>query len=340
MKTDNTLERFAEMMINRMERMKASDWSKGWFSKSYGEAPMNLSGRAYNGLNSFFLFLEMMDEPRFKYPIFATFNQIKQNGANVLKGEKSFPVLFWKLNHKDRFGNRISEEEYSSMSGEQKLECDVTPVLKSFNVFNISQTDIEDTAPKSIEKLKTKYNISDPLNEMPTEVNGMYENEKIDDVLVKQSWCCPINYDKYSGSAYYSRTDDKITIPTKSQFRMGKNKEDVYNDGQEYYSTLVHEMVHSTAHKNRLNRFGKYGEGHEGYAKEELVAELGAALVGNALGFSSRILDNNAAYLDAWIGKLKKQPKYIVSVLSDASKAARMVMNVVDTDVKVFAPIV
>lgn len=94
MKTDNVLEHFAEMMISRMQKMKAGDWKMGWFTTSYGGNPVNLGGREYNGMNSFFLFLCMMDEERFKYPIFATFKQIKALGASVNKGEKSFPVLF------------------------------------------------------------------------------------------------------------------------------------------------------------------------------------------------------------------------------------------------------
>ena len=338
MKTENTLERFAEMMVTRMEQMKASDWKKGWLSETYGESPMNLSGRTYNGMNSFFLFLEMMNEPRFKYPIFATFQQIKQKGASVLKGEKSFPVLFWMLNYKDKNGKRIDEDDYNSMPAAIKQECDVSPVLKSFNVFNVAQTNMEEVAPKPIEKLKEKYRIGERNNSLPTDIGGMYENEQLDSMLANQSWYCPITYDKYSNSAFYSLNDDKITVPVKSQFRISQDETSVFEDGQEYYATLIHEMIHSTGSESRLGRFGNGSRTKDDYAKEELVAELGAALVGNALGFSSRVLNNNAAYLDSWISKLKKQPKYIVSVLSAASKAAKMVLDVVDAKVELFAP--
>lgn len=91
-------------------------------------------------------------------------------------------------------------------------------------------------------------------------------------------------------------------------------------------------MVHSTGHKSRLNRGFEEEKGENDYAREELVAELGAALIGNVLGFSSRILDNNAAYLDGWISKLKKQPKFIVSVLTDVNKAAKMVLEIVNKE--------
>ena len=331
MKTDNVLEHFAEMMISRMQKMKAGDWKMGWFTTSYGGNPVNLGGREYNGMNSFFLFLCMMDEERFKYPIFATFNQIKALGASVNKGEKSFPVLFWSIQYKDKNGNKITEDSYNGMTRSAQLDCKVQPFLKSYNVFNLSQTNLEEVAPNTMNKLKDKFSLKDK-NELPTDTSGMYVNEKIDDMLLYQKWLCPIRYDKYSSGAFYRVGADEITTPLKSQFKKGNTEQEVFEDGQEYYSTLLHEMVHSTGHKSRLNRGFEEEKGEKDYAREELVAELGAALIGNVLGFSSRILDNNAAYLDGWISKLKKKPKYIVSVLTDVNKAAKMVLEIVNKE--------
>lgn len=328
MKTDEVLERFSEMMISRMQKMKASDWKMGWFTQSYNGNPVNLGGREYNGMNSFFLFLCMMDDGRFKYPIFATFKQIKALGASINKGEKSFPVLFWNIQYKDKNGNKIDESAYNNMNRADKLDCHVQPFLKSYNVFNLAQTNLEEVAPNAMEKLKNKFGFKDK-QELPTDTIGMYENEKIDSILLEQKWVCPIRFDQYSNSAYYRTVSDDITVPLKSQFKRSLTNDGIFEDGQEYYSTLIHEMIHSTGHKTRLNRsFAKKGE--KDYAREELVAELGAALVSNVLGFSSRVLNNSAAYLDYWVGKLKQQPKYIVSVLSDVNKAARMVLEVVN----------
>lgn len=324
MKTENVLERFSEMMISRMEQMKASNWKKGWFTSSYGMNPCNLVGREYNDMNSFFLFLYMMDEDRFKFPIFATFNQIKKLGANVIKGEKSFPVLFWSFSYKSKDGNNITEETYNGMSDIQKKECSVKPFLKSYNVFNLSQTNIEEVAPNAIQKLKKKFNLNDD-SYMPTDTFGMYENPEFDDMILFQKWVCPINCIQ-SDRAFYSPSSDKITIPLKSQFKKGITDDDIYADGQEYYATILHEMAHSTGSEKRLCRNLTGDE--KDYAKEELVAELTSALLCNTLGFSNRIIDNNAAYLDAWVAKLKKQPKYIVSVMADVSRAAKMIMEV------------
>lgn len=331
MKTDEVLERFSEMMISRMQKMKASDWKMGWFTQSYNGSPVNLGGREYNGMNSFFLFLSMIDDSRFKYPIFATFKQIKALGANVTKDEKSFPVLFWNIQYKDKKGNKIDEITYDNMNIADQLDCHVRPFLKSYNVFNLAQTNLEDVAPKAMEKLKNKFGFK-CQQELPTDTIGMYENDKIDDMLVHYKWVCPIRFDQYSSSAYYRIASDDITIPLKSQFKRSLTEDGMFEDGQEYYSTLIHEMIHSTGHKSRLNRNLEKEKGEKDYAREELVAELGAALVSNVLGFSSRILDNSAAYLDAWILKLKQQPKSIVSVLSDVNKAAKMVLEVVNNE--------
>lgn len=327
MKTDDVLERFSEMMISRMQKMKDVDWKIGWLTTSYGGNPVNLGGREYSGMNSFFLFLCMMEEERFKYPIFATFKQIKALGANVNKGEKSFPVLFWSISYKDKDGNKITEESYNGMARSVQLDCKAQPFLKSYNVFNISQTNLEKVCPKTMDKLKKRFNIKD-REELPTDSAGMYTNEQIDDMLLYQKWLCPIHYDKYSHGAFYKVVADEITAPLKSQFKKGSTEQEIFEDGQEYYSTLVHEMIHSTGHKSRLNRVFENEKGWRDYAREELVAELGSALICDTLGFSSRVLDNSAAYLDAWIARLKKQPRYIVSVLSDANKAAKMVLKV------------
>ena len=331
MKTDDVLERFSEMMISRMQKMKASDWKMGWLTQSFGGNPVNLGGREYNGMNSFFLFLCMMDDSRFKYPIFATFHQIKELGANILKGEKSFPVLFWNIQYKDKNGNKIGEDTYNGMNRADQLDCHVQPFLKSYNVFNLAQTNLEEVAPKAMEKLKKKFGFVEK-KELPTDTIGMYENKQMDDMLINQKWVCPIRNDEYSSSAYYKTAADEITIPQKSQFKRGETEKDIFEDGQEYYSTIIHEMIHSTGHKSRLNRGFENEKGEKDYAREELVAELGAALVCNVFGFSSRVLNNSAAYLDYWISKLKKQPKFIVSVLSDVNKAAKMVLEVVNKD--------
>ena len=98
----------------------------------------------------------------------------------------------------------------------------------------------------------------------------------------------------------------------------------------EFYSTMLHEMTHSTMTPERLNREmgGKFGDPK--YAKEELVAELTAAMISHSMGFDSKITDNSAAYLDSWIGVLKQEPKFIVSIMADVNKASDLILDHVD----------
>lgn len=98
----------------------------------------------------------------------------------------------------------------------------------------------------------------------------------------------------------------------------------------EYYSSALHEMTHSTGTANRLNREKGTKFGDAKYAKEEMVAELTAAMVGNALGFDKRILNNNACYVDGWINAMRQKPKFIVSVMADVNKASKMILEKVD----------
>lgn len=322
MKTEQVIEQFGEMIISRMEQMKSQEWTKGWIGSDFGGMPMNLSGREYSGLNSMLLFL-VSEMKGYQFPIYMTFHQIKELGASVNKGEKSFPVLFWSIVKHKKDGTAIPEEVWNKLSDEAKRECNTYPVLRSYNVFNIAQTNLENVAPQKIEKIKKKYKVG----ELPQDTEGMYENAEIDDMLAKQTWVCPIISDKVTNSACYSPSLDNIKVPMKRQFKIGETAEEIYFSGQQFYSTLIHEMAHSTGHASRLNRHKSTLFGSSEYSKEELVAELTSALVGQKLGFDYRIIDSNACYLEGWIKIMKKEPKFIVSVLADVSKASAMILE-------------
>ena len=136
------------------------------------------------------------------------------------------------------------------------------------------------------------------------DTQGMYENRALDRMFERQEWICRVQNDRIVDGAYYSPARDMVIIPMKEQFNIGKNAEEIFKDGMEYYSSALHEMTHSTGTANRLNRDKGAKFGDAKYAKEELVAELTAAMVGNTLGFDKRILNNNAAYMDGWINAL------------------------------------
>lgn len=320
------LERFVQMMIERMEQMKASDWKQGWIGGASGYAglPQNVSGRNYSGSNSFFLQLHTAAQG-YQLPVYLTFNQAHNLKAHVLKNEKAFPVVYWDMMVKDKDGQKISSDEYRAMSSEQKKELDVIPFIKAFPVYNLSQTNFADVQPEKMQKLLDKFKVPELRD-----TQGMYSNAALDRMIEQQSWLCPIQVDKRENGAYYSPSRDIVVLPMKAQFNKGETPEEVYRDGMEFYSTMLHEMTHSTMTPERLNREmgGRFGDPK--YAKEEIVAEVNAALISHSMGFDSKITDNSAAYLDSWISVLKQEPKFILSVMADVNKASEMILDRVD----------
>lgn len=222
---------------------------------------------------------------------YATFKQWSDLGGKIRKGEKSEVVTFWKI--------QPFEEE--NENGEKVIKQ--IPLLRYYNVFHISQVDgvepkeqlkISDLEPiEEAEKIKTEY-----MNR---------EHLKI--------------FEKVTNDAFYLPIQDYIQVPCKEQ----------YQDIEEFYSTLFHEMIHSTGHKSRLNRPDMQGivrHGSEKYSKEELTAELGSAMIINILGIETeKSFKNSSGYIQDWLQVLKNDNNFIVSASSRAEKAVKYILN-------------
>lgn len=325
-KVDAALQRFAEMLIKRMEEMQ-KDWHKGWIGGgSMFGLPQNISGRTYEGSNAFLLFLHTA-ENGYKAPVYMAYGQLYKEGAHVLKGEKAVPVFKWGFSIKDKDGKKVTEEEFDNMTDDEKKECKRRPFLKIYPEFNIDQTNMSEVNKEKYDAVVSQFRKTD----VPTITDGMYVNKAIDRMMEKQEWVCKIQYDKEEKGAYYSPAKDIVVLPTKAQFRIHPDDpEECFKDGQEYYGTALHEMAHSTGHPSRLDRLKPAAFGSPEYAKEELVAELTSAMVGNTLGFDRRISDNNVAYLQNWTSALRKEPKFIVTVMADVNKASRIIIENID----------
>ena len=325
-KVDAALQRFAEMLIKRMEEMQ-KDWHKGWIGGgSMFGLPQNISGRTYEGSNAFLLFLHTAGNG-YKAPVYMTYGQLYKEGAHVLKGEKAVPVFKWGFSIKDKDGKKVTEEEFNNMTDDEKKECKRRPFLKIYPEFNIDQTNMSEVNKEKYDAVVSQFRKTD----VPTITDGMYVNKAIDRMMEKQEWVCKIQYDKEEKGAYYNPAKDIVVLPTKAQFRIHPDDpEECFKDGQEYYGTALHEMAHSTGHPSRLDRLKPAAFGSPEYAKEELVAELTSAMVGNTLGFDRRISDNNVAYLQNWTSALRKEPKFIVTVMADVNKASRIIIENID----------
>ena len=176
------------------------------------------------------------------------------------------------------------------------------PLLRYYNVFHISQ--VEGVEPKSID-----------LNEL----QPIEEAERIKIEYMKREHIKIL--EKVTDKAFYSPLLDYIQIPCKEQ----------YQNIEEFYSTLFHEMTHSTGHKVRLDREDVKDcmyKGDENYSKEELCAELGSAFLINKLGIeSSKSFNNSTAYIQSWLRVLRNDKKFIISASSRAEKAVKYILN-------------
>jgi antirestriction protein ArdC len=323
---DKAIDRFCSLMIDRMKAMKASDWRQGW-TNGKGTMlgmPQNLSGRNYSGTNSFFLQMDTAMNA-YRTPVYMTFMQAQKENLRIKKGAQSMPVIYWDLNIKDERGKRVAESDYRQMSRGEQAKCEVRPFLRAFSVFNVDQTNLEEVNKEKYDAIVDRFK-----GPQLRDTQGMYENRALDRMFERQEWICRVQTDRIVDGAFYSPARDIVIVPKKEQFNIGKNAEEIFKDGMEYYSSALHEMTHSTGTPNRLNRDKGAKFGDEKYAKEELVAELTAAMVGNALGFDKRILNNNAAYMDGWINALREEPKFIVSVMADVNKASKMILEKID----------
>lgn len=306
--SEKALKQFADLMISKIE-MVDDDWKKPWFSPFGGGLPQNIDGREYKGSNMFLLYL-LTEMQGYEMPVYLTFNQAKDSGLHILKGAKSFPVIYWNFVVKDSEGNKIPYDEYKLLPNEEQEKYKVTPFMNTYPVFNVEQTNIKEQLPEKWEKLKSKFSAPELKDE-----NGMFRIPLIDNLIKEQKWVCPIKIEKSDSAFYKNGTEKFIIVPLKGQF----------TDGESWYSTVLHEMAHSTGSEELLDRLKPTSFGSKDYAREELVAELTAATTGSNLGISTCIREENAQYLKSWLSSLKEDPKFIYSILSDVAKASTMI---------------
>ena len=356
--SDAVIQQFADMMIKRMEDMKESNWKKGWMD-GRGDAgfPRNaLTGRQYNGINPFMLMYNTI-EHEYTTSMYLTAHQLfsmneslkdpstgkiaLENLDKVMKinkGEKAFPVYYIIHKYKDMQGKEYSDQEYNDLSEEQRKDIKAYFYPKVHHLFNIDQTNMKEVNPSLYNSFVDKYTKRPSLPDS----DGMYFNEDIDSLLAHSkpsvwksgkdnlSWYCPIDQTADISSPHYNLSKDFIKVPLKNQYKTSTSKEGIFADGQEFYATLLHEMAHSTGPEGRLNRDLNGSFGDKKYAKEELVAELSAALISSTMGFDKRINDNNAKYVSSWLKVLKEEPSFIKTVLSDVGKASDMIIEKID----------
>ncbi len=321
----NAIEAFTDHMVKVMEDMKRSDWKKGWSVGSNGMfgLPMNIKGFTYSGVNAMITSFHTLDNG-YTAPVYMTFKQASKYGCHVKEGERAIPIINVGV-HKYYNRKLISDEEYDQLLDEEKDKVYKMHHITSFAEFNIDQTNLKEVNKDLYDKLVSLFHGEAPSYDR----EGMFASPELDRMLKNQEWVCSVDCSHVTDSAYYRPSTDQIVIPMKEQFKVSDTPDEIFKDGQEFYSTALHEMVHSTGHQSRLNRPVSSFRIKE-CAKEELIAELTSAQVCSALGFDKRINRNSAAYLVSWVHKLSRDPNYIREVMPQVNRASKMVLENID----------
>lgn len=277
-------------------------WKKSWKSAGLDEVPMNYkSKKRYHGSNVIVLSVIQLTKG-YTFNKWVTYKGALDLGGNVIKGEKGYPVVFWKF-----FESKVIDD-----AGDEQIKR--FPMLRYFTVFNLDQCEgfEKPEIPKADE-------------DKPLEV--IKSAEKIVSEYDKREKNLSLNV-KASDRAYYSPREDMIVAPLMEQF-VEKAKDELAGK-QSFYKTLFHEIVHSTGHSERLNRekgMRAYQASTE-YSKEELVAEMGASMLGFKAGITNDDnLENAQAYINGWIKRLEENPDWIIWAGGRAEKAMNYVLD-------------
>ena len=291
----------ADLVNGLIELMEAGTdpWARDWRGSQAGQHRNMITGHHYSGGNPALLELQMMLRGS-SLPLWVPIGMAKAKGWYPRKGSKACCIVmpfFFEKDATDAEGQPIKDEN----GDPEKIKG--TGFKYTGGIFNVSdlQGDGLDEA------------IAEALGNAGEERTEPERHDAAEAVL--GNWGCPVRW--IGDRAFYSPTADAITLPPR----------DAFGSAEGLYATWAHEAIHSTGHESRLKRDGIVnfgGFGSDSYAKEELVAELGAFLLCSRLQIGSRT-ENHASYLASWIKCLKQQPSFLKTALSAATKAANLI---------------
>ena len=283
MKTD-VYQNVTDSIIARLEQ-----GFRPWFQPWNGEhaagritRPLRGNGIPYRGINVIMLWAAAV-ERGYAAPIWMTYKQAHELGGHVRKGERGSTVVY---------ANTLTRTDTDEETGEESAR--EIPYMKGYAVFNVEQIDglpAHYTQPAQA--------IIDPVERI-AHADAFISSTRADV--------------RHGGNrAFYTMAGDYVQMPPFEVFR----------DKESYYATLLHELTHWTRHKSRLGRdFGRKRFGDEGYAMEELVAELNAAFLSADLGLTPSPREEHAAYIADWLKALKNDKRAIFAAAAHAQRAA------------------
>lgn len=283
MKAD-VYERITGRIVAELEQ-GVRPWLKPWNAEHAAgriTRPLRFNGVPYQGINVLMLWAEAVAKG-YAAPIWVTFKQAVELGGHVRKGEHGSLVVY---------ADRIRRTELDVDTGEE-AEREI-PFLKGYTVFCVEQID---GLPARF------YAQAEPRLDPVRRIDHADAFFAATGATIRHG----------GNQAYYNGTLDYVQMPPFESFR----------DAESYYATLAHECTHWTKHASRLEReFGRKRWGDEGYAMEELVAELGAAFLSADLDLTPEPREDHAAYIGSWLKVLKNDKRAIFSAAGHAQRAA------------------
>jgi len=259
-------------------------WLKPWSSEHAAgriTRPLRHNGIPYKGINTIMLWSAAVTKG-YSAPLWLTFKQAMELGGNVRKGETGELVVY---------ANSITRTQTDAKGEESEREI---PFLKGYTVFNAEQCD----------GLPAHYSA-------PAQPPALTPLQRIE--AADRFYAATGADIRYSGTrAYYAEGPDYVQMPPFETF----------HDAESFAATLGHELIHWTKHSKRLARdLGRVRHGDEGYAREELVAELGSAFLCADLGITPEVRADHAAYIASWLQVLKGDKRFIFSAAGHAQRA-------------------
>ena len=295
MRTNNKAlhEIVASTIIKKLEEGTAP-WQLPWNNNTPSFfLPYNaITGNRYKGINILSLLSAERNDPRW-----LTFKQAAAKGYSIKKGEKATPIQYVKTHDyftpRDEHGGIMNQHGEKAIKELQKLE---TPIVTTAWVFNAEQVN-------GMEPLQTKTFIPSSWEDL----------QRVENLILQSK--ADISHTN-ENRAYYNSATDQIIMPYREQF----------DSADKYYATLLHELGHWTSHKDRLNRDIIHRFATDGYAREELRAEIASMLLGHELNIGHDPAQH-IAYVESWIQLLKDKPYEIHWAAADAEKIVNFILT-------------
>lgn len=354
------LSKTREMLVNEYIKSLEQDqlpWIKDWGSKPPHNAITRTPYRLFNKV----LLWYIQERNQYEDSRWCTIRQAESREWFVKKGEKSIPLEFYYYYNKRTHKSMTIEEFYKFVSDlrkegiyddekTQELLKEYILTSSSFNVFNVQAQmehrhylkdgteyvkateyyqllkEIKADKKASYEEknqryteLKERYELVTeeiPIEKIPT---IEYKSNEIVDNIIKNMG---VDYEEKGDRAYYSPSEDKITLPPMTTFHSEYG----------YYATKLHESCHATGHSSRLNRDIENRFGSQKYAIEELRAEIGSSFLMAELGLEAdeTHVNNHKAYIQSWISELKNDPKVLFDAIKDADEIVDYIKDIED----------